>query len=305
MTEIRYINNAGGGFNGKRTVDDGTTIEAFFAAAMPGETRDRYNIRINNAVPTQGQILRGGDLVSIIPGKYDGGAFGGDFIANLRAAAQLGAVVRETPDLIGQLQAVNELGTAIKGIPGLAENIGAVVQFVRAVKVLDEEPTSQGAPAGVETGQSPAYTFPPEVQRLLAVANAGDLCDLLAQHGGIINLRAKLQRAEQHEQTAAAPAMAELIGRTFQPGDIDTTPTKSGCVKLVTGYGIGRDEPIKTGETIEQFFARIKPGASPEAYLILVNGSTADADLPLKEGFSVVIRDLKTVEKRVAQGASW
>jgi hypothetical protein len=71
--EIRYINSAGGGFNERRLIEDGTTVEQFFARVMPSEDREQFNVRVNNGVPVQGQVLRNGDLVSIIPGNYDGG----------------------------------------------------------------------------------------------------------------------------------------------------------------------------------------------------------------------------------------
>jgi hypothetical protein len=234
--EIRYINAAGGGFNGRREIPDGTSIDRFFEQVMPGSDRAKFNIRINNAAAIPGQVIQPNDLVSIIPGKYDGGAFGGDFVANLKAAAQLGAVVRQTPGIVDDLRAVNDLGTAIKAVPDLAENITAVIQFFRAVQTPDD-----AAP-----------------------------------------------RTSSYETATPAPSRNVVV---------------PGHVQLVTGYGLGRPEPAEG--TIRQLFDRVKPGHRPDDYLILVNGSTVDADYALTEGDSIVIRSLDEVRGRSRTGTSY
>lgn len=307
-TEIRYINNSGGGFNGRKTIEDGTTIERFFAQVMPGEERGRYNIRVNNAVPVEGQVLRGGDLVSIIPGKYDGGGlFGGEFIKNLQAAAELGKLARQTPDLANDLKAINDLGVAIKAVPDLAGNITAVVEFVKAVQVLDQptgapEPEPGRFDTGIDLSRPPVVDLSDEARDFLAGVTNSDLAELksvLLSVGGVAALKEQL-RTKSHGTDAAVAAPAVLVGSK----EIDTTPPAPGCVRLVTGMGIGRAERIEEGETMEHFFNRMKPGHRPESYRIEVNGTTADPDQRLKEGDSVLIRDINAVRGKLAGGSS-
>jgi hypothetical protein len=91
---IRYINNDAGGFNGNKLIAAGMTIAAFFRAMMPDRDAKKYNIRVNNAVPAPDQVLVAGDQVSIVPGKYDGGAVIDELAALLEASPGLMAHFR-------------------------------------------------------------------------------------------------------------------------------------------------------------------------------------------------------------------
>jgi hypothetical protein len=108
------------------------------------------------------------------------------------------------------------------------------------------------------------------------------------------------EAAASSHGTDAILAPAAVIGTK----SIDTTPPAPGCVRLVTGYGLGRSEPIEEGETIGTFFNRIKPDRSPADYRIEVNGTTVEPGDVLHEGDSVLIRNLNEVRGKLASGSS-
>jgi hypothetical protein len=298
--EIKYINVNGGGFNERRTVEDGTTVDQFLAQAMPGQDRARFNIRVNNAIPVPGQQLRSLDSVSVIPGKFDGGAFGSELLTNLKHAAELGKLARQTPDLVTDLQAINSLGAAIRQIPDLAGNLNALVEFVGAVKVLDQPAASDDPVA--DDGE----IYSPEFNRLASVITRQDAIELLGlfrQFGGTAGLTRALTAGESAPSghgTDATLAPAAVVGTRA----IDTTPPAPGCVRLVTGFGLGRPERIEADETIIAFFNRVKPDRSPADYRIEVNGTTVEAGDVLHEGDSVLIRNLGEVRGKLASGSS-
>jgi hypothetical protein len=285
---IRYINNAGGGFNGRKTVDDDITIDEFFAQVMPSEEPTRYNIRVNNQVPVRGQALRENDLVSIIPGKYDGGAlFGSEFLKNLRAASELGKLARQTPDLTDDLRAINDLGAAIKAVPDLAENISALTQFVQAVRFLDQ-------PAPIVSGGDDEASVQLEVS-----ASEADVLRRLMRRAGGETLQTEFDRSLTPQPGSDQITIAVLPGEPTH----NAPPLTPDHVRLVTGYGLGREVFVPPGETALQFFNRLLPGATPDDYRIEINGSTVEPDYVLTEGDNVVI--VRVAEaNRIARGAT-
>jgi sulfur carrier protein ThiS len=284
MTKFKYINNIGGGFNETREVPDQTTCTSFFASVMPGAAIEDYKVRVNNRPLVEGQVLRNDDRLSIIPSKYDGGTFGRDFVANLKAAAELGRLARATPDLADDLRAINELGAAIKAVPDLAANIGAVIAFVGAVKAFDETPAEH---------EGTLFTAAQDDLFDAVEGVEGDLLALLKDAGGVAGLKARLATLDR---PVATP-------RPFPRNDAGAPDIPPGHFRLATGGGLGRDEPLLAGETIGQLFARLNPGQRPESYRIEVNGADVGADDVLVEGDSVEIVRLVAARGRPASGS--
>ena len=72
--KILFLNHDGGGFADHIEIEQGTTVEALFAAQMKGaDTRD-FLIRVNRQPVAAGQILQEGDRVSLTPRKIEGAA---------------------------------------------------------------------------------------------------------------------------------------------------------------------------------------------------------------------------------------
>jgi hypothetical protein len=147
MAEFQYINHAGGGCNERRTVADGTTFEQFFAEEMPDDERGRYNIMINDDLVTPNQVIRHGDVLSILPSKYAGGGLAED----LAEAARLTRELRTLPP--GTV--TDALGLAdLLPDPTQARRLAAVLAFVRS---------SQGTtPTGITAAPSGAAAAPAE-----------------------------------------------------------------------------------------------------------------------------------------------
>ena len=72
--QLFYVNNDGGGFADHIEVTEGTTVEKFFAAQMPGRQADAYLIRVNRQPVPRQQVLQEGDRVTITPTKIEGAA---------------------------------------------------------------------------------------------------------------------------------------------------------------------------------------------------------------------------------------
>jgi len=71
--KIDFVNNTGGGFRGEIDVTEGTTIEQFFHQQMgEGKSFGDYGITVNSLDVNPSRVLREGDTVSIVPGKYSG-----------------------------------------------------------------------------------------------------------------------------------------------------------------------------------------------------------------------------------------
>jgi hypothetical protein len=70
---VLYVNNNGGGFADYMTIEEGTTVQAFFNAHCEGNA-SAYMIRVNRQAAAHDQILRDGDRVSITPTKIEGAA---------------------------------------------------------------------------------------------------------------------------------------------------------------------------------------------------------------------------------------
>ena len=72
MITILFINNDGAGFADHVEVSEGTTIEQFLAARMPGRKSDDLLIRVNRQPVAREQVLREGDRITVTPTKIEG-----------------------------------------------------------------------------------------------------------------------------------------------------------------------------------------------------------------------------------------
>lgn len=72
MPRIFLINNDGGGFADYVEVEDGTTIDQFFASQMRGSRPSEYLIRVNRDQVQASYELTNDDRVSITPTKVEG-----------------------------------------------------------------------------------------------------------------------------------------------------------------------------------------------------------------------------------------
>ncbi|MCH5376546.1 MAG: molybdopterin converting factor [Planctomycetes bacterium] len=70
--EILFINNDGGGFADRITIESGTTVAQFFTQRLPNAKSTDYLIRVNRQPATADQVLEPGDRVSITPTKIEG-----------------------------------------------------------------------------------------------------------------------------------------------------------------------------------------------------------------------------------------
>lgn len=70
--KILYINNDGGGFADYVQVQDGTTVETFFARQLPHAKAEDYLIRVNRQPVARDYVLQEGDRVSMTPTKIEG-----------------------------------------------------------------------------------------------------------------------------------------------------------------------------------------------------------------------------------------
>lgn len=70
--KILFINNDGGGFADYVEVQDGITVEEFFANRLPGCRGEDYLIRVNRQPVARDHALQEGDRVSITPTKIEG-----------------------------------------------------------------------------------------------------------------------------------------------------------------------------------------------------------------------------------------
>jgi molybdopterin converting factor small subunit len=269
--QVKFLNQAGGGFNSTEEVAEGTTMAEFFRMKMRGEDPAKYNTRINQVTWDRGGevVLQDGDLVSIIPGKFDGGGFGAGFLENIKAATELGRLARENPSLKEDLAAISDLGAAIKATPDLAKNLEAVIEFVRAIRVLDGPPD-----AGIGIG-----SYRPKDVNL----------------GKVVGEARVVEEARPIESGEPGLDTALVDHRNASP----VLPT----VVLRSGVERAAKVTLADGETIGQFFARMRPGHGPIDYRIEVNASTVDADTRLKPNDVVVIVPIATAKAALAKGA--
>lgn len=69
--QVLFINNAGGGFAERVTVEAGTTILQFFNKRIGGDIKN-YQVRVNREGCEQYQVLENGDRITITPTKVEG-----------------------------------------------------------------------------------------------------------------------------------------------------------------------------------------------------------------------------------------
>jgi len=69
---VLFINNDGGGYADYVEIQDGTTVEKFFAEHVPGRRSEDYLIRINRQPVPRDYVLQDGDRVSMTPTKIEG-----------------------------------------------------------------------------------------------------------------------------------------------------------------------------------------------------------------------------------------
>jgi sulfur carrier protein ThiS len=72
MVKVLYINNSGGGFADYMDIEDGTTIDKFFANKMGGETPTDYLIRVNRLPVPRDYVLKEGDRITVTATKIEG-----------------------------------------------------------------------------------------------------------------------------------------------------------------------------------------------------------------------------------------
>ena len=73
--EILFINNDGGGFADRLTIEANTTVAQLFDQRLPNAKSSDYLIRVNRQPATADQVLEPGDRVSITPTKIEGAVF--------------------------------------------------------------------------------------------------------------------------------------------------------------------------------------------------------------------------------------
>ena len=71
---IMNINNNGSGFADFINIEEGMTIDKFFAQKMSHEEASDYLIRVNRQPVTKDYILKENDRVTITPLKIEGAA---------------------------------------------------------------------------------------------------------------------------------------------------------------------------------------------------------------------------------------
>lgn len=69
--KVFFINNHGAGFADHVEIEEGLTVEAFFAEKMSGRKAEDYMIRVNRQPTPADQVLQPGDRISITPTKID------------------------------------------------------------------------------------------------------------------------------------------------------------------------------------------------------------------------------------------
>ncbi len=71
---ILVINNDGGGFADRITIEPHTTVAQFFTQRLPHAKSTDYLIRVNRQPATADQVLEPDDRVSLTPTKIEGAA---------------------------------------------------------------------------------------------------------------------------------------------------------------------------------------------------------------------------------------
>lgn len=72
MFQVRLIHNAGGGFNGPVEIEEGTTVGDLVREKFPpGVDPGTLSIHLNSQSADLNEPLKPGDLLSLIPARYD------------------------------------------------------------------------------------------------------------------------------------------------------------------------------------------------------------------------------------------
>jgi len=69
---VLFINNDGGGFADYLTIAEGTTVEKFFCAQLPGRRAEDFLVRVNRQPVPRDYVLQDGDRVTMTPTKIEG-----------------------------------------------------------------------------------------------------------------------------------------------------------------------------------------------------------------------------------------
>ena len=69
---VFWLNNEGGGYADYVDVAEGTTIDQFVKAQLPGRRPDDFLIRVNRQPVARDQVLQEGDRVTATPLKITG-----------------------------------------------------------------------------------------------------------------------------------------------------------------------------------------------------------------------------------------
>ncbi len=72
--KILYINNDGGGFADHFDIDEGVTVQAFFADRMANRRPEDFLIRVNRQPVARSYVLQENDRVTVTPTKIEGAA---------------------------------------------------------------------------------------------------------------------------------------------------------------------------------------------------------------------------------------
>ena len=72
MVEVKYLNNDGAGFAGKKNVADGTSLGRFFSEQTDGGAPENYTIRVNSEPCEETYELQEGDRVTVTPKNISG-----------------------------------------------------------------------------------------------------------------------------------------------------------------------------------------------------------------------------------------
>lgn len=68
---VLFINNGGGGFADKVSMDEGISVESFVENNVEGDPNN-FIIRVNRNAVTKSQVLHEGDTITVTPAKIEG-----------------------------------------------------------------------------------------------------------------------------------------------------------------------------------------------------------------------------------------
>lgn len=72
MIKILFLNNEGAGFADYLDIEEGTSVEKFFAKRFSGRGASEFLIRVNRQPVARDYVLKDGDRITVTPTKIEG-----------------------------------------------------------------------------------------------------------------------------------------------------------------------------------------------------------------------------------------